>query len=263
MVEYDELKQVIRRDLLLPVNPVSRMVITGPAGVGKTMLAKWIVDQQKNNILYIDCIGYINRNSIEKLDAIQYHIAFAVQQSNKTNNHFAIIFDNADILFDCKESIAQFDRPKVSIILVTRKLDDLYPEIYLNERCEIIKLLRPDRAGSIKILEQLTSNLDIMEGFIPTVINTIFDDTKIINRIRVPNGVSAIDLPVHFKNFVSWRMLDEIVQTGLRYADFYNMTIDTHAAELAVNNVMQRLGSYPDLEKEIYNDRANHVIARF
>ena len=173
-------------------NDIQNLIFYGPAGTGKTTLAKLIV---KN----IDCdYLYINASDERGIETIRDKVSgFASTMSFKPLK--VIILDEADFLTiqaqaSLRNIIETFSRTTRFILtcnFIERIIDPL------QSRCQTLKVIPPSKLDVVKHLKKVTEKEDIKVNVndLAIVVNNNYPDVrKMLNTIQVSTQDNVLSL---------------------------------------------------------------------
>ena len=173
-------------------NDIQNLLFYGPAGTGKTTLAKLIV---KN----IDCdLLYINASDERGIETIRDKVSgFASTMSFKSLK--IVILDEADFLTimaqaSLRNVIETFSR-STRFILTCNYLERIIDP--LQSRCQTLKIIPPDRLDIINHLMKVTNKENIKHSVsdLETIVNNNYPDVrKMLNTIQVSTVNNTIKL---------------------------------------------------------------------
>ena len=173
-------------------NDIQNLIFYGPAGTGKTTLAKLIV---KN----IDCdYLYINASDERGIETIRDKVSgFASTMSFKPLK--VIILDEADFLTiqaqaSLRNVIETFSRTTRFILtcnFIERIIDPL------QSRCQTLKIVPPNKLDILKHLEKVTKreNIEYVVDNLKTIVDSNYPDVrKMLNTIQVSTVDNTLNL---------------------------------------------------------------------
>jgi len=173
-------------------NDIQNLIFYGPAGTGKTTLAKLIV---KN----IDCdYLYINASDERGIETIRDKVSgFASTMSFKPLK--VIILDEADFLTiqaqaSLRNVIETFSRTTRFILtcnFIERIIDPL------QSRCQTLKIVPPNKSDILKHLEKVTKreNIEYVVDNLKTIVDSNYPDVrKMLNTIQVSTVDNTLNL---------------------------------------------------------------------
>ena len=173
-------------------NDIQNLLFYGPAGTGKTTLAKLIV---KN----IDCdLLYINASDERGIETIRDKVSgFASTMSFKSLK--IVILDEADFLTimaqaSLRNVIETFSR-STRFILTCNYLERIIDP--LQSRCQTLKIIPPDRLDIINHLMKVTGKENIKHSVsdLETIVNNNYPDVrKMLNTIQISTVNNTINL---------------------------------------------------------------------
>ena len=173
-------------------NDIQNLLFYGPAGTGKTTLAKLIT---KN----IDCdLLYINASDERGIETIRDKVSgFASTMSFKPLK--IVILDEADFLtimaqVSLRNVIETFSR-STRFILTCNYLERIIDP--LQSRCQTLKIIPPDRLDIINHLMKVTNKENIKHSVsdLETIVNNNYPDVrKMLNTIQISTVNNTIKL---------------------------------------------------------------------
>ena len=173
-------------------NDIQNLLFYGPAGTGKTTLAKLIT---KN----IDCdLLYINASDERGIETIRDKVSgFASTMSFKPLK--VVILDEADFLTimaqaSLRNVIETFSR-STRFILTCNYLERIIDP--LQSRCQTLKIVPPDRLDIINHLMKVTNKENIKHSVsdLETIVNNNYPDVrKMLNTIQISTVNNTIKL---------------------------------------------------------------------
>ena len=173
-------------------NDIQNLLFYGPAGTGKTTLAKLIT---KN----IDCdLLYINASDERGIETIRDKVSgFASTMSFKPLK--IVILDEADFLTimaqaSLRNVIETFSR-STRFILTCNYLERIIDP--LQSRCQTLKIIPPDRLDIINHLMKVTNKENIKHSVsdLETIVNNNYPDVrKMLNTIQISTVNNTIKL---------------------------------------------------------------------
>ena len=173
-------------------NDIQNLLFYGPAGTGKTTLAKLIA---KN----IDCdLLYINASDERGIETIRDKVSgFASTMSFKSLK--IVILDEADFLTimaqaSLRNVIETFSR-STRFILTCNYLERIIDP--LQSRCQTLKIIPPDRLDIINHLMKVTNKENIKHSVsdLETIVNNNYPDVrKMLNTIQISTVDNIINL---------------------------------------------------------------------
>jgi len=173
-------------------NDIQNLLFYGPAGTGKTTLAKLIA---KN----IDCdLLYINASDERGIETIRDKVSgFASTMSFKALK--IVILDEADFLTimaqaSLRNVIETFSR-STRFILTCNYLERIIDP--LQSRCQTLKIIPPDRLDIINHLMKVTNKENIKHSVsdLETIVNNNYPDVrKMLNTIQISTVDNIINL---------------------------------------------------------------------
>ena len=173
-------------------NDIQNLIFYGPAGTGKTTLAKLIV---KN----IDCdYLYINASDERGIETIRDKVSgFASTMSFKPLK--VIILDEADFLTiqaqaSLRNVIETFSRT-TSFILTCNFIERIIDP--LQSRCQTLKIVPPNKLDILKHLVKVVKreNINTVEDDLRTIVDSNYPDVrKMLNTIQVSTVDNTLSL---------------------------------------------------------------------
>ena len=173
-------------------NDIQNLLFYGPAGTGKTTLAKLIA---KN----IDCdLLYINASDERGIETIRDKVSgFASTMSFKSLK--IVILDEADFLTimaqaSLRNVIETFSR-STRFILTCNYLERIIDP--LQSRCQTLKIIPPNKLDIINHLMKVTNKENIKHSVsdLETIVNNNYPDVrKMLNTIQVSTVNNTINL---------------------------------------------------------------------
>ena len=173
-------------------NDIQNLIFYGPAGTGKTTLAKIIV---KN----IDCDHlYINASDERGIETIRDKVSgFASTMSFKPLK--VVILDEADFLTimaqaSLRNVIETFSR-STRFILTCNYIERIIDP--LQSRCQTLKIVPPSKLDIVKHLKKVTDkeNIKVHVNDLATIVNNNYPDVrKMLNTIQVSTQDNQLKL---------------------------------------------------------------------
>jgi len=173
-------------------NDIQNLLFYGPAGTGKTTLAKLIT---KN----IDCdVLYINASDERGIETIRDKVSgFASTMSFKPLK--VVILDEADFLTimaqaSLRNVIETFSR-STRFILTCNYLERIIDP--LQSRCQTLKIIPPDKLDIINHLMKITNKESIKHSVsdLETIVNNNYPDVrKMLNTIQISTVNNTLKL---------------------------------------------------------------------
>jgi replication factor C small subunit len=210
-VGNEQVKETIQK--YLDQNDIQNFIFYGPAGTGKTTLAKLIV---KN----LDCdYLYINASDENGIDTIREKVkGFASAAS--WNGIKVVILDEADFitingqaaLRNVIETFSRSTRFILTCNFVERIIDPI------QSRCQVLKIVPPSKSVIAKHLADVMGKENISHDIkeVATIVNKNYPDVrKMLNTIQLSNqdGKLKIDESVLASNNYTKEVLKELTQT--------------------------------------------------
>ena len=210
-VGNEQVKDTIQK--YLDQNDIQNFIFYGPAGTGKTTLAKLIV---KN----LDCdYLYINASDENGIDTIREKVkGFASAAS--WNGIKVVILDEADFitingqaaLRNVIETFSRSTRFILTCNFVERIIDPI------QSRCQVLKIVPPSKSIIAKHLADVMGKESISHDIkeVATIVNKNYPDVrKMLNTIQLSNqdGKLKIDESVLASNNYTKEVLKELTQT--------------------------------------------------
>ena len=199
----------------LEQNDIQNLIFYGPAGTGKTTLAKLIV----NNL---DCDHiYINASDERGIETIRDKVSsFASVASFKSLK--VVILDEADFLTiqaqaSLRNIIETFSRTTRFILTcnyVERIIDPL------QSRCQVLKIIPPTKVDVAKHLAWILSeeNVGYDSQDLKLVVNQYYPDLrKCINTLQLANA--KVEDELHPTNYINIIRLDKSTLVSSNYID--------------------------------------------
>ena len=210
-VGNEQVKETIQK--YLDQNDIQNFIFYGPAGTGKTTLAKLIV---KN----LDCdYLYINASDENGIDTIRDKVkGFASAAS--WSGIKVVILDEADFitingqaaLRNVIETFSRSTRFILTCNFVERIIDPI------QSRCQVLKIVPPSKSIIAKHLADVMGKENISHDIkgVATIVNKNYPDVrKMLNTIQLSNqdGKLKIDESVLASNNYTKEVLKELTQT--------------------------------------------------
>ena len=210
-VGNEQVKDTIQK--YLDQNDIQNFIFYGPAGTGKTTLAKLIV---KN----LDCdYLYINASDENGIDTIREKVkGFASAAS--WNGIKVVILDEADFitingqaaLRNVIETFSRSTRFILTCNFVERIIDPI------QSRCQVLKIVPPSKSIIAKHLADVMGKESISHDVkeVATIVNKNYPDVrKMLNTIQLSNqdGKLKIDESVLASNNYTKEVLKELTET--------------------------------------------------
>ena len=210
-VGNEQVKETIQK--YLDQNDIQNFIFYGPAGTGKTTLAKLIV---KN----LDCdYLYINASDENGIDTIRDKVkGFASAAS--WNGIKVVILDEADFitingqaaLRNVIETFSRSTRFILTCNFVERIIDPI------QSRCQVLKIVPPSKSIIAKHLADIMGKENILHDIkeVATIVNKNYPDVrKMLNTIQLSNqdGKLKIDESVLASNNYAKEVLRELTKT--------------------------------------------------
>tara|TARA_Y100000385_G_scaffold263169_1_gene295398 strand:+ start:302 stop:1210 length:909 start_codon:yes stop_codon:yes gene_type:complete len=210
-VGNEQVKETIQK--YLDQNDIQNFIFYGPAGTGKTTLAKLIV---KN----LDCdYLYINASDENGIDTIRDKVkGFASAAS--WNGIKVVILDEADFitingqaaLRNVIETFSRSTRFILTCNFVERIIDPI------QSRCQVLKIVPPSKSVIAKHLADVMGKESISHDVkeVATIVNKNYPDVrKMLNTIQLSNqdGKLKIDESVLASNNYTKEVLRELTKT--------------------------------------------------
>ena len=216
-VGNDHLKDVMAK--YIASNDMNNMIFYGPAGTGKTTLAKLLV----NNL---DCeYLYINASDERGIETIRDKVSgFASTMSFKPLK--VVILDEADFLTiqaqaslrNVIETFSKSTRFILTCNYVERIIDPL------QSRCQVLKIVPPSKGEVAKHIFKVLSQENVQHStdHLKDLVNQYYPDVrKMLNVcqmsskvIAVPDeqGVPALELELDKQTLVSSNYIDKVIE---------------------------------------------------
>ena len=210
-VGNEQVKETIQK--YLDQNDIQNFIFYGPAGTGKTTLAKLIV---KN----LDCdYLYINASDENGIDTIREKVkGFASAAS--WNGIKVVILDEADFitingqaaLRNVIETFSRSTRFILTCNFVERIIDPI------QSRCQVLKIVPPSKSVIAKHLADIMGKESISHDIkeVATIVNKNYPDVrKMLNTIQLSNqdGKLKIDESILASNNYAKEVLRELTKT--------------------------------------------------
>ena len=212
-------------------NDIQNLIFYGPAGTGKTTLAKLIV---KN----IDCdYLYINASDERGIETIRDKVSgFASTMSFKPLK--VIILDEADFLTiqaqaSLRNIIETFSRTTRFILTcnyIERVIDPL------QSRCQTLKVIPPSKLDIVKHLKKVTDKEEIkvhVDDLAIVVNNNYPDVRKMLNTIQVSTTDNTLNLDTTAlvsSNYMT-KVLKELSNDNPRFNDIRQIIADANVQD--------------------------------
>ena len=173
-------------------NDIQNLLFYGPAGTGKTTLAKLIAKNLNCDLLYI------NASDERGIETIRDKVSgFASTMSFKSLK--IVILDEADFLTimaqaSLRNVIETFSR-STRFILTCNYLERIIDP--LQSRCQTLKIIPPDRLDIINHLMKVTNKENIKHSVsdLETIVNNNYPDVrKMLNTIQISTVDNIINL---------------------------------------------------------------------
>ena len=173
-------------------NDIQNLLFYGPAGTGKTTLAKLIAKNNDWDLLYI------NASDERGIETIRDKVSgFASTMSFKSLK--IVILDEADFLTimaqaSLRNVIETFSR-STRFILTCNYLERIIDP--LQSRCQTLKIIPPDRLDIINHLMKVTNKENIKHSVsdLETIVNNNYPDVrKMLNTIQISTVDNIINL---------------------------------------------------------------------
>jgi DNA polymerase III delta prime subunit len=213
-VGNESIKKVISK--YLQQNDIQNLIFYGPAGTGKTTLAKLII---KN----LDCESiYINASDERGIETIRDKVqSFASVASFKPLK--VVILDEADFLTiqaqaSLRNIIETFSRTTRFIMtcnFVERIIDPL------QSRCQVLKIIPPSKADVARHVVKILNNENVSfeTEDIKSIVNQFYPDLrKCLNTIQLNNQEGKLQLDKSV--LISSNYIDQIITELKSKADF-------------------------------------------
>tara|TARA_B100000900_G_scaffold344599_1_gene308739 strand:- start:1081 stop:1989 length:909 start_codon:yes stop_codon:yes gene_type:complete len=210
-VGNEQVKETIQK--YLDQNDIQNFIFYGPAGTGKTTLAKLIVKNLNCDHLYI------NASDENGIDTIREKVkGFASAAS--WNGIKVVILDEADFitingqaaLRNVIETFSRSTRFILTCNFVERIIDPI------QSRCQVLKIVPPSKSVIAKhladVMEKESISHDVKE--VATIVNKNYPDVrKMLNTIQLSNqdGKLKINESVLASNNYTKEVLKELTQT--------------------------------------------------
>ena len=210
-VGNEQVKETIQK--YLDQNDIQNFIFYGPAGTGKTTLAKLIV---KN----LDCdYLYINASDENGIDTIREKVkGFASAAS--WNGIKVVILDEADFITINRQAalrnvIETFSR-STRFILTCNFVERIIDPI--QSRCQVLKIVPPSKSVIAKHLADVMGKENISHDIkeVATIVNKNYPDVrKMLNTIQLSNqdGKLKIDSSILASNNYTKEVLRELTKT--------------------------------------------------
>ena len=210
-VGNEQVKETIQK--YLDQNDIQNFIFYGPAGTGKTTLAKLIVKNLNCDHLYI------NASDENGIDTIREKVkGFASAAS--WNGIKVVILDEADFITingqaALRNVIETFSR-STRFILTCNFIERIIDPI--QSRCQVLKIVPPSKSVIAKHLADVMGKESISHDVkeVATIVNKNYPDVrKMLNTIQLSNqdGKLKIDESVLASNNYTKEVLKELTQT--------------------------------------------------
>ena len=210
-VGNEQVKETIQK--YLDQNDIQNFIFYGPAGTGKTTLAKLIVKNLNCDYLYI------NASDENGIDTIREKVkGFASAAS--WNGIKIVILDEADFITingqaALRNVIETFSR-STRFILTCNFIERIIDPI--QSRCQVLKIVPPSKSVIAKHLADVMGKESISHNIkeVATMVNKNYPDVrKMLNTIQLSNqdGKLKIDESVLASNNYTKEVLKELTQT--------------------------------------------------
>ena len=210
-VGNEQVKDTIQK--YLDQNDIQNFIFYGPAGTGKTTLAKLIVKNLNCDHLYI------NASDENGIDTIREKVkGFASAAS--WNGIKVVILDEADFITingqaALRNVIETFSR-STRFILTCNFIERIIDPI--QSRCQVLKIVPPSKSVIAKHLADVMGKESISHNIkeVATIVNKNYPDVrKMLNTIQLSNqdGKLKIDESVLASNNYTKEVLKELTQT--------------------------------------------------
>ena len=212
-------------------NDIQNLIFYGPAGTGKTTLAKLIV---KN----IDCdYLYINASDERGIETIRDKVSgFASTMSFKPLK--VIILDEADFLTiqaqaSLRNVIETFSRTTRFILtcnFIERIIDPL------QSRCQTLKIVPPNKLDILKHLVKVVKREDIstVEDDLRTIVDNNYPDVrKMLNTVQVSTVDNTLNLDTTAlvsSNYMK-KVLECLKQSSPKFNEIRQIIADAHVRD--------------------------------
>ena len=197
-------------------NDIQNLIFYGPAGTGKTTLAKLIT---KN----IDCdFLYINASDERGIETIRDKVSgFASTMSFKPLK--VVILDEADFLTiqaqaslrNVIETFSKSTRFILTCNFVERIIDPL------QSRCQVIKIIPPSKGEVAKHISKILSQevIHSTDQNLKTIVNQYYPDVRKMLNVCQMNvktsehqGIPVFDLELDKQTLISSNYIDEVIK---------------------------------------------------
>lgn len=200
LVLNDDLRDSVMHNIMAPMVftdecrkasiPLKRgVLLAGPYGTGKTMLAKTVsIEAQRNGwtFLYIEDVSYLS-NAIKVAEQYQPAVIFAEDADRALSSRD----DSANTILNTIDGIEQ-KGSEIMVVLTTNHLDDIHPAMLRPGRLDaVLRVEAPDAKSVLKLIriygrDMLTgSDKDfepaarVLEGQIPALIREAVERSKL------------------------------------------------------------------------------------
>ncbi len=213
-VGNEHLKGIVER--YLEENDIQNLIFYGPAGTGKTTLAKLLVKNLNCDHLYI------NASEERGIETIRDKVSgFASTMSFKPLK--VVILDEADFLTiqaqaslrNVIETYSKSTRFILTCNYVERIIDPL------QSRCQVLKIVPPSKGEVAKHLFHILSEENVQHDtdHLKTIVNQYYPDLrKMINvcqmNIKVTDnqGIPSFDLILDKETLISSNYIDQVIE---------------------------------------------------
>ena len=231
-------------------NDIQNLIFYGPAGTGKTTLAKLIV---KN----IECdYIYINASDERGIETIRDKVSgFASTMSFKPLK--VVILDEADFLTiqaqaSLRNVIETFSRTTRFILtcnFIERVIDPL------QSRCQTLKVIPPSKLDIVKHLKKVTDKEEIKVNVndLAIVVNNNYPDVrKMLNTIQVSTTDNTLNLDTTAlvsSNYMT-KVLKELIEDKPRFNTIRQIIVDANVQD------------FEELYKYLYNHAHTFALGK-